>query len=104
MIEIETSYILLLFGSALFCIGLYAAIARKNLILVLIGIELMLNGSIVNLVVFDQFFHRNQEGEFMSLFAMVLSAASIALALAIIIKTFKYKGNINPDSITELKN
>lgn len=92
-----------IFAAALFCIGLYAAVTRKNLILMLVGIELMINAAIINLSVAD-YLNGEMQGQMMSIFAMVLSAASIALALAIIIKTYKQFQNINPDKINNLKN
>ena len=92
-----------IFAAALFCIGLYAAITRKNLILILVGIELMINAAIINLSVAD-YLNGKMQGQMMSIFAMVLSAASVALALAIIIKTYKQFQNINPDKINNLKN
>lgn len=92
-----------IFAAALFCIGLYAAVTRKNLILMLVGIELMINAAIINLSVAD-YLNGKMQGQMMSIFAMVLSAASVALALAIIIKTYKQFQNINPDKINNLKN
>lgn len=92
-----------IFAAAMFCIGLYAAITRKNLILILVGIELMINAAIINLSVAD-YLNGKMQGQMMSIFAIVLSAASVALALAIIIKTYKQFQNINPDKINNLKN
>ncbi len=92
-----------IFAAALFCIGLYAAITRKNLILILIGVELMINAAIINLSIAD-YMNGKMQGQMMSIFAMVLSAASVALALAIIIKTYKQFQNINPVKINQLKN
>ncbi len=92
-----------IFAAAMFCIGLYAAITRKNLILILIGVELMINAAIINLSIAD-YMNGKMQGQMMSIFAMVLSAASVALALAIIIKTYKQFQNINPDKINQLKN
>lgn len=73
------------------------------MILILIGIELMINASLLNLAVFD-FLFQKIDGQMMALFAMVLSAASIAVALAIIIKAYQYFNTINPDKINQLKN
>ncbi len=92
-----------LFSAALFCIGLFAVLTKKNMILILIGIELMVNASLLNLSVFDQLFNK-VDGQLLALFAMVLSAASIAVALAIIIKTYQHFTNINPDKINQQKN
>lgn len=103
MFEILNSQIMQLFSAALFCIGFFAVLTKKNMILVLIGIELMINASLLNLAVFD-FLFQKIDGQMMALFAMVLSAASIAVALAIIIKAYQYFKTIDPDKINQLKN
>ncbi|MFN5705591.1 MAG: NADH-quinone oxidoreductase subunit NuoK [bacterium] len=101
--QISELQLVQIFAAALFCIGLYAAITRKNLILILIGVELMINAAIINLSIAD-YMNGKMQGQMMSIFAMVLSAASVASALAIIIKTYKQFQNINPDKINNLKN
>lgn len=103
MNSISSIQLLQLFSAALFCIGFFAVLTKKNMVLILIGIELMINASLVNLAVFDQLFNKI-DGQMMALFAMVLSAASIAVALAIIIKAYQYFKSINPDKINQLKN
>jgi NADH:ubiquinone oxidoreductase subunit K len=103
MNSISTIQLMQLFSAALFCIGFFAVITKKNMVLILIGIELMINASLVNLAIFDQLFNK-VDGQMMALFAMVLSAASIAVALAIIIKAYQYFNTINPDKINQLKN
>lgn len=103
MPEILNSQLMQLFSAALFCIGFFAVLTKKNMILILIGIELMINASLLNLAVFD-FLFQKIDGQMMALFAMVLSAASIAVALAIIIKAYQYFNTINPDKINQLKN
>lgn len=92
-----------LFSAALFCLGLFAVITKKNMILILIGIELMINASLVNLSLTDQIINKI-DGQMMALFAMVLSAASIAVALAIIIKAYQYFNTVDPDQINQFKN
>ncbi len=101
--KIEIFHFLFL-SAALFSIGFYAAIRRRNLILVLIGIELMVNAAVINLVAFSNLYPNNADGKMMALFAIVLSAASIGLALAIVVKVYQYFKNINPDKIEEFKN
>lgn len=103
MPDISTTQYFQLFSAALFCIGFFAVITKKNMILILIGIELMINASLLNLAYLDNSFNKI-DGQMMALFAMVLSAASIAVALAIVIKTYKYFNTINPDKINKLKN
>lgn len=103
MPEILNSQWMQLFAAALFCIGFFTVLTKKNMILVLVGIELMINASLVNLSVFDKLFNKI-DGQMLALFAMVLSAASVAVALAIIIKAYQYFKNIDPDKINQLKN
>lgn len=103
MLNLVNSQWMQLFAAALFCIGFFAVLTKKNLILVLIGIELMINASLINLAVLDKIFNKI-DGQMLALFAMVLSAASIAVALAIIIKAYQYFTNIDPDKINNLKN
>lgn len=103
MNNVSAIQLMQLFSAAIFCIGFYAVLTKKNMVLLLIGIELMINASLVNLAVFDHLFN-NVDGQMMALFAMVLSAASIAVALAIIIKAYQYFKTINPDKINQLKN
>lgn len=103
MFSVNFSQYIQLFAAALFCIGLFAVITKKNMILILIGIELMINASIVNLSLSDLIQHKI-DGQMMALFAMVLSAASIAVALAIIIKAYQYFNTVDPDKLNQFKN
>jgi NADH-quinone oxidoreductase subunit K len=102
--QIQNFHIFLVLAQALFCIGFYAVLTRKNLILILIGIELMVNAALINFISFDQFMHHNEQGEIMGIMVLVLSAASIAIALAVIIRVHKLRGTINPDQLTDFKN
>ncbi len=69
----------------MFCCGLYGFITRRNMIAILISLELMLNSVDINFVVFNRFLYPGElEGMFFSLFAIALAAAETALAIAII--------------------
>ncbi len=103
MFDISTAQLMQLFSAALFSVGFFAVLTKKNMVLILVGVELMINASLVNLAVFDQLFNKI-DGQMMALFAMVLSAASIAVALAIVIKAYQYFNSIDPDKINQLKN
>ncbi len=94
----------LIISCALFCIGLFAVLTRKNAIMVLIGIEFMLNAAILNLVVFGAFDKVNNAGQMFALFAIVLAAAGVAVALAIIINVHRHYQTIDPNKITSMKN
>lgn len=87
----------------LFCIGLFIIVSKKNAIQVLIGIELMLNAAILNLVAFGKYDRANNGGQMFALFAIVLAAATTAVALAIILNVYRQYKTINPDKVNQLK-
>ncbi len=93
----------ILIGAALFCIGLYAVLTKRNAIQVLIGIEFMINAAILNFVAFGQFDKIKGGGQMFALFAIVLAAAGVAVALAIILNVYKHFRTINPSKIDTLK-
>ena len=93
----------LLVSAALFCIGLYMIVAKRNAIQILIGIELMLNAAILNLVAFGKYDKLNNGGQIFALFAIVLAAATTAVALAIILNVYRRYKTIDPAEITRLK-
>lgn len=90
-------------SAGLFCIGLFAVLSKRNAIQVLIGIEFMLNAAILNLVAFGRFDKMNSGGQIFALFAIVLAAASVAVALAIILNVYKYFKTIDPAKVDKLK-
>lgn len=88
----------------MFCCGVYGFITRRNMIAVLISLELMLNSVDINFVVFNRFlFPGELEGMFFSLFAIVLAAAETALAIAIIINVFRVSENIDVQDVNKMK-
>lgn len=99
---IPLSHFLIVSG-CVFTIGLYAVLAKKNAIMVLIGIELMINASILNLVAFGRFDPSLYTGQVFALFAIVLAAAGVAVGLAIVLNVYKHYQSINPDDINQLK-
>jgi NADH-quinone oxidoreductase subunit K len=90
-------------SAVLFCTGMFVIIAKKNAIQILIGIELMLNAAILNLVAFGKYDRINNSGQMFALFAIVLAAATTAVALAIILNVYKQYKTIDPDKIKQLK-
>ncbi len=93
----------LIISAALFCIGLYMIITKHNAIQILIGIELMLNAAILNLVAFGKFDKINNGGQIFALFSIVLAAATTAVALALILNVYKKYRTIDPGKIDGLK-
>jgi len=93
----------LVVSALLFCIGLYAIVAKRNAIMVLIGIELIINAAILNFVAFGRYDKVNYGGQVFALFAIVLAAAAVAVGLAIILNVYRKYKTINPDNITDLR-
>ncbi|HMG08592.1 MAG TPA: NADH-quinone oxidoreductase subunit NuoK [Mucilaginibacter sp.] len=88
---------------ALFCIGLYMIVSKHNAIQILIGIELILNAAILNLVAFGKYDKINNSGQIFALFAIVLAAATTAVALAIILNVYRRYKTIDPNDINKLR-
>jgi NADH:ubiquinone oxidoreductase subunit K len=86
----------------LFCIGLAIVLSKKNIIFLLIGLELILNAANINLVFYSQFDSNPAEGQFFVLLIMMLAAAEISIGLAIALKIRKYFSSVNPDELKEL--
>lgn len=93
----------LILSAILFCFGLTIVIIKKNAIVVLMGIELILNASNINLVAFSQFDGNNIQGQVFSLFVIVIAAAEAAVAMAIILKIYGYYQSVDLDEIEALK-
>lgn len=88
----------------MFCCGVYGFITRRNMIAMLISLELMLNAVDINFVVFNRFLFPEQlEGFFFALFAIGISAAETAVAIAIIINIYRNIRNIGARSLREMK-
>ncbi|MET0819999.1 MAG: NADH-quinone oxidoreductase subunit NuoK [Aeromicrobium sp.] len=90
----------LVLSSALFGIGLYGVLARRNAVLMLLGVELMLNAVNLNLVAFDAWFaDRMHTGQVLTLFAIALAAAEIGLGLAIVLALFRAVRTVDVDEV-----
>ena len=88
----------------MFCCGVYGFITRRNMIAILISLELMLNSVDINFVVFKRFLFPGQmEGMFFTLFAIAIAAAETALAIAIIINLFRVAKNIDVEDVNDMK-
>jgi NADH-quinone oxidoreductase subunit K len=78
-------------------------VSKRNAIQILIGIELVLNAAILNLVAFGKYDKVNNSGQISALFAIVLAAATTAVALAIILNVYRNYKTIDPDRINNLR-
>ena len=88
----------------MFCCGVYGFLTRKNMIAILISLELMLNSVDINVVVFNRYLYpQAQEGMFFTLFAIAIAAAETALAIAIIINLYRATKNVDVCDANKLK-
>ena len=88
----------------MFGCGVYGFVTRKNMIGILISLELMLNSVDINFVVFNSFLFPGQlEGMFFTLFAIAIAAAETALALAIVINVYRKVQNVDIKEISKMK-
>ena len=91
----------LLLSAALFGIGVYGVLARRNAVLALMGVELMLNAVNVNLVAFDVWLRDVLvSGQVFTLFTIALAAAEIGLGLAIVLRLFRASGTVDADRLS----
>jgi NADH-quinone oxidoreductase subunit K len=98
---IPTAYYILL-GSALFTIGVIGVLTRRNVLIILMSIELILNAVNINLVALSQYF-RSVDGQVFALFVITDAAAEAAVGLGLIIALFRNKETVNADEIDLLK-
>ena len=100
--EVTLTYYLVL-AVFLFCAGLLIILIKRNVIFVLIGIELILNAANLNLAAFSRF-DQNMDGQILGVFSIVLAATEAAIALAILLNIYKRFKTSNVDELTELEN
>ena len=93
----------LIVGALLFALGVYAIATRRNAILVLMGVELVLNAANLNLIAFSRFTAAGFDGQAMAIFVIILAAAEAAIALAIVLNIFHRFKTINVDEVSALK-
>lgn len=88
----------------MFACGIYGFITRKNLIAILISLELMLNSADLNFAIFNRFlFPGSMEGMVFTLFAIAIAAAETAIAIAIIVNIYRAVGNTDIRQINKMK-
>ncbi len=101
--EIPLAHILFV-STALFFIGMYGLFTRKNLVTLLMAIELMLNSVNINFIAFNKYLYPGKlDGVFFSLFIITIAAAEAAVAIAIIINLYRSHQSIDVDDATEMK-
>ncbi|MXZ86726.1 MAG: NADH-quinone oxidoreductase subunit NuoK [Acidimicrobiia bacterium] len=93
---------MLLLGAVLFCIGVYGVLARRNGVLVLMAIELILNAVNINLIAFGAF-HDNVMGQIFALFVITVAAAEVGIGLAIVLLLYRNRRSIDLDQVDLMK-
>ncbi|HTR28103.1 MAG TPA: NADH-quinone oxidoreductase subunit NuoK [Puia sp.] len=103
MTQVPLIHILLL-STALFFIGMYGLLTRRNLITMLMSVELILNSVNINFVAFNRYLYPDRlDGVFFSLFIVAIAAAEAAVAIAIIINLYRNFRSIDVESADEMK-
>lgn len=90
-------------SAILFSLGVLAVVTRRNAVLVLMGIELILNAANINFVAFSRYGNLDLSGQVASIFVIILAAAEAAVALAIVLNIYKNFMTVNVDQIDSLK-
>ena len=93
---------LLTLSVALFVIGVAGFILRRNILIMLMSVELMLNAANVVLVAFSRYYGR-MDGQVFAVFVIALAAAEAAVGLAIVVTVFRTRQSVNIDDINQLK-
>ncbi|MFJ9621271.1 NADH-quinone oxidoreductase subunit NuoK [Streptomyces sp. NPDC101181] len=89
-------------AALLFCVGLYGVLARRNAILVLMSVELMLNAVNLNLVAFDVWLRDTlHSGQALTLFTIAIAAAEIGIGLAIVLAVYRNRGSSDIDRLRD---
>ena len=97
-------YYMIVLSTVVFFVGLMGVLIRRNLITMLMGIELMLNAVNINFVAFNHYlFPHRLEGHFFSLIVMAIAAAEAAIAIALIINIYRQFATVSVDDVDELK-
>ena len=93
----------LIVGAILFALGLYGIMTRRNAILVLMGVELVLNAANINFIAFSRYGAANLDGQAAAIFVIILAAAEAAIALAIVLNIYHRFHTVNIDEVSHLK-
>ena len=97
----------LIFSAALFCIGLFGALARRNTIAILMGVELMLNAVNINLLAFWRFLYSTGDdavrGMVFAAMVFVVAAAEVAVGLALIISAYRRRKTVSANDLDTMR-
>lgn len=102
--QIPLHYFLIV-STIMFFLGIYGFLTRKNLITILMSVELILNSVNINFVAFNRYLYpQNLEGHFFSIFVIAIAAAEASVAIAIIISVYRKFTNIDVERVDTMKN
>jgi NADH:ubiquinone oxidoreductase subunit K len=94
----------LLLSAALFCVGLYGVVTRRNAVGVLMGLELMFNAANINLVAFNTYLHAGAlSGQMFTLFTITIAAAEATVGLALVVSIFRARRSVRLEHVDLLK-
>lgn len=96
-------YHYLFISTILFSLGIFGIVTRKNAVMVLMGVELILNAANINFIAFARYGNFGLQGQLMALFVIILAAAEAAIALAIVLNIYKVFSSVNIDEIDRLR-
>ena len=92
----------LLLAAILFCIGVFGVIARRNAVMVLMSIELVLNSVNLNLIAFA-LMNQDVDGQVFALFVIAIAAAEVGVGLAMVLLIYRNRRSISLDELSEMK-
>jgi len=93
----------LIISAILFSLGVFGVVSRRNAIMVIMGIELILNSANINFVAFSRFGGMKLDGQAIAVFVIILAAAEAAIALAIVLNIYQRFNTVNVDDVSKLK-
>jgi len=96
-----THYLIL--SAILFSLGVFGVVTRRNAVMVLMGVELILNSANINFVAFSRYGTLGLDGQAIAVFVIILAASEAAIALAIVLNIYKQFDTVNVDEISALK-
>ena len=92
----------LLLGAVLFCIGVFGVLARRNAVMVLMSVELILNAVNLNLIAFA-LMHGNVDGQVFALYVIAVAAAEVGVGLGMVLLVYRNRRSISLDELSEMK-
>jgi NADH-quinone oxidoreductase subunit K len=93
----------LVISALLFSLGVFGVVTRRNAVMVLMGVELILNSANINFVAFSRYGALGLDGQAIAVFVIILAAAEAAVALAIVLNIYKRFNTVNVDEVSALK-